>query len=105
MTGFETIGVVGAGMMGSEIALVFAFAALPTILSDRNREFAAERCDRLQGVIDRGVARKFWTPEAAGAARRNLAAVVEGLEDYADRDFVIEAVFEDAKLKCGVSSG
>ena len=33
---FERIGVVGAGMMGSEIALVFALSGHPTMLSDRD---------------------------------------------------------------------
>jgi 3-hydroxybutyryl-CoA dehydrogenase len=98
MSCFEKIGVVGAGMMGSEIALVFALAGHPTILSDRQREFADRALDRLDGVLDRGVGRKVWSAEAAANARRNLS-VVDGLDDYADRDLVIEAVFEDANLK------
>jgi 3-hydroxybutyryl-CoA dehydrogenase len=101
MTSFKTIGVVGAGMMGSEIALVFALAGYPTILSDQNRAAAEGAMAHLQGVIDRGVARKFWSAEAAGDARRNLAAV-DSLEAYADRDLVVEAVFEDEALKRGV---
>jgi 3-hydroxybutyryl-CoA dehydrogenase len=95
---FHTIGVVGAGMMGSEIALTFAMAGHPTILSDRTRASADSAIEKLRGAIDRGVSRGFWTEEAAETARRNLGAV-EGLEAYADRDFVIEAVFEDEALK------
>ena len=101
MSGFAKIGVVGAGMMGSEIALVFALAGRPTILSDQSREAAERAIDRLQGVIDRGVARSFWSAAAAESARANLAAV-DGLDGYADRDLVIEAVFEDEALKRGV---
>ena len=101
MTAFKTIGVVGAGMMGSEIALVFALAGYPTILSDQKRAAAEGAIERLQGVIDRGVARNFWSAEAAEAARRNLAAV-DNLEAYADRDLVVEAVFEDEALKRSV---
>ncbi len=101
VTCFEKIGVVGAGMMGSEIALVFALAGHPTLLSDRQREFADKALDRLEGVLERGVGRKFWSAEAAENARRNLR-VVDGLDDYADRNLVIEAVFEDANLKCDV---
>ena len=37
MEQFKTIGVVGAGMMGSEIALVFAIAGHQTIIWDENR--------------------------------------------------------------------
>ena len=72
MTAFARIGVVGAGMMGSEIALVFALAGHPTILSDQTREAALAAIARLHGVIDKGVARKFWSAEAGDDARRNL---------------------------------
>lgn len=98
MEKFKAIGVVGAGMMGSEIALVFALAGHPVILSDQNRSVADKALDRLRGVLDRGIGRKFWTTDAAERAIANLH-VVEGLEDYGDRDLVIEAVFEDETIK------
>ena len=72
---FEKIGVVGAGMMGSEIALVFALAGHPTILSDRERAFADRAIERLERLLERGVGRNFWSSEAAGSARRNLSVV------------------------------
>jgi 3-hydroxyacyl-CoA dehydrogenase len=37
---FENTGVVGAGMMGSEIALMFALPGHPTKLSDQKRVWA-----------------------------------------------------------------
>jgi 3-hydroxybutyryl-CoA dehydrogenase len=95
---FERVGVVGAGMMGSEIALMFALAGHPTILSDQERAAADMALDRLHGLIDRGIARGFWGAEAGEAARSNLSAV-DGLHNYADRDLVVEAVFENAELK------
>ncbi|MGD0334745.1 MAG: 3-hydroxyacyl-CoA dehydrogenase family protein [Xanthobacteraceae bacterium] len=98
MEKFKAIGVVGAGMMGSEIALVFALAGHPVILSDQNRGVADKALDRLRGVLDRGIGRKFWTTDAAERAIANLH-VVEGLEGYGDRDLVIEAVFEDETIK------
>jgi 3-hydroxybutyryl-CoA dehydrogenase len=98
MSGFEKIGVVGAGMMGSEIAMVFALAGHPTILSDQKRETAERALERLEALLQRGVGRNFWSAEAAGSARRNLS-VADGFDAYADRDLVIEAVFEDANLK------
>ena len=101
MRPFEKIGVVGAGMMGSEIALMFALAGHPTILSDQERAQANKALERLSGLIERGTARGFWSPESAELARHNLSAV-NGLDDYADRDLVIEAVFEDTELKRSV---
>jgi 3-hydroxybutyryl-CoA dehydrogenase len=98
---FQKVGVVGAGMMGSEIALMFALAGHPTILSDQERAAADRALDRLHGVIERGTARGFWSAEQAEAARRNLKAV-NGLDDHSDRDLVIEAVFESQELKRSV---
>ena len=98
MTAFANIGVVGAGMMGSEIALVFALAGHPTLLSDQSRDAADRAIGRLESVIDRGVIRNFWSAEAGETARRNLVAV-DGLEAYGDRDLVVEAVFENEALK------
>jgi 3-hydroxybutyryl-CoA dehydrogenase len=95
---FKTVGVAGAGMMGSEIALVFALAGHPTLLSDRDREAADRALDRLHGVLERGVGRKFWTREAADGSLANLR-VVDGPDDYHDCDLVVEAVFEDEAIK------
>lgn len=98
MSSFQKIGVVGAGMMGSEIALMFALAGYPTLLSDASRDVAERAIERLHGVLDRGLPRGFWTAEAAATARHQLS-VADGLDAYTDRDFVIEAVFEDEALK------
>jgi 3-hydroxybutyryl-CoA dehydrogenase len=95
---FKTIGVIGGGMMGSEIALVFALAGHPTIISDQNRSVSEAALGRLRGVLERGTDRGFWTKEAAAAALANMR-VVGGLDDYGDRDLVIEAVFEDESVK------
>jgi 3-hydroxybutyryl-CoA dehydrogenase len=95
---FRNIGVVGAGMMGSEIALVFALAGHRTIISDQTRSATDRSVETLEQVVERGVGRGFWPADAAEAARRNLSAV-DGLADYADCDLVIEAVFEDETLK------
>ena len=101
MADIKRIGVVGAGMMGSEIALVFALAGYHTLISDQNPDAVSRAIDRLYGVLEKGLPRGFWTPEAAETARRNLIAA-NGLEAHADRDLVIEAVFENDTLKLDV---
>ena len=101
MRPFEKVGVVGAGMMGSEIALMFALAGHPTILSDQERAAADEALERLHVLVERGTARGFWSTEQGEVARHNLKAV-NGLDDHSDRDLVIEAVFESAELKRSV---
>ena len=55
MKPLQRVGVVGAGMMGSEIALMFALAGHSTSLSDQDRSSADKAIDRLQGVVERGL--------------------------------------------------
>jgi 3-hydroxybutyryl-CoA dehydrogenase len=98
MAEFDRIGVVGAGMMGSEIALMFALSGRPTLLSDRSADAAKQAIERLHGVLDRGLPRDFWSETAAETARRQLS-VADSLEAYEDCGFVIEAVFENEDLK------
>jgi 3-hydroxybutyryl-CoA dehydrogenase len=98
MAEFDNIGVVGAGMMGSEIALMFALSGHPTLLSDLSPDAAKLAIERLHGVLDRGIPRGFWSEAAAETARRQLS-VADGLEAYDACDFVIEAVFENEDLK------
>jgi 3-hydroxybutyryl-CoA dehydrogenase len=95
---FNTIGVVGAGMMGSEIALVFALAGHPTIISDASPTAANNALDRIKSLADKGLERKFWSEDAAHMAVANLRAV-GGLDEHGDRDLVIEAVFENEAIK------
>jgi 3-hydroxybutyryl-CoA dehydrogenase len=95
---FSKIGVVGAGMMGSEIALVFALGGHDTLLSDRDKAYAEAALARLRGVLEKGVPRGFWSEQQAAEALSRLK-VADSLADYADRDLVIEAVFEDEAIK------
>lgn len=95
------LGVVGAGMMGSEIALVFALAGKQVMLNDASEDALARAMDKLAGVLDAGVARGFWAEEDKPRALANIAPTAD-LGDFADRDAVIEAVFEDAEVKAGV---
>lgn len=67
MVGFERIAVVGAGMVGSEVALMFALSGRSTLLSDQSRDAAERAIERLHGVLDRGLLRSFWSMEAAAA--------------------------------------
>src|SRR5437660_12198408 len=97
----EKIGVVGAGLMGAEIALVFALAGHDVLLSDRTEELLMAAVDRLGRLIDRGIGRGFYKEEEKPAALAHIRTTV-ALEDFADRDFVTEAVFEDEPVKAEI---
>ncbi|WP_372026055.1 3-hydroxyacyl-CoA dehydrogenase family protein [Tistrella mobilis] len=95
------IGVVGAGMMGSEIALIFALAGNDVLLTDQNVEAARAAIGRLEGVLDRGIGRGLFSEADKGRALGHLRAA-ESLEAFADRELVVEAVFEDQEIKQAV---
>jgi 3-hydroxybutyryl-CoA dehydrogenase len=94
----ERIGVLGAGLMGSEIALVHALAGHDVLLNDRSDAVVAQALKRLEELLARGVPRGFWTAEAAAAALPRIEAAVDHAR-FADRDVVIEAVFENEAVK------
>jgi 3-hydroxybutyryl-CoA dehydrogenase len=97
----EKIGVVGAGLMGAEIALVFALAGHDVLLSDRTEAELTTALERLGRVLDRGIGRGFYKEEEKPAALSRIRTTT-ALEDFADRDFVTEAVFENEAVKADV---
>ena len=97
----EKIGVVGAGLMGAEIALVFALAGHEVLLSDRSEELLAAALTRLAGVLDRGIPRGFYKPEEKPLALARITTTV-ALDPFATCDFVTEAVFENEAVKAEV---
>lgn len=97
----EKIGVVGAGLMGSEIALVFALAGHEVVLADRSETEAVAGVERLKGVLRKGVERGFQTRAQADAALARIRAVADSTA-FADCDLVTEAVFEDLAVKTAV---
>jgi len=97
----EKIGVVGAGLMGAEIALVFALAGHDVLLSDRTEALLAAALERLGRVLDRGIGRGFYKEDEKPAALARIRTTV-ALDDFADRDFVTEAVFEDETVKAEI---
>jgi len=94
-------GVVGAGLMGAEIALVFALAGHEALLHDRSDDALAAAMARLRTILDKGVARQFYAPEAAQAALARLQPV-STLSAMADCALVTEAVYESIEAKAAV---
>ena len=94
----EKIGVVGAGLMGAEIALVFALAGHNVVLADTGEPALAAALDRLARVLDRGIPRGFFKEEEKPLALARITTTV-ALDPFATCDFVTEAVFEDEAVK------
>jgi 3-hydroxyacyl-CoA dehydrogenase / enoyl-CoA hydratase / 3-hydroxybutyryl-CoA epimerase len=95
---FKKIGVLGAGFMGGGIAYVSALAGLDVVLVDRDPETAGKGKAHSQALMNAQVERG----RASTADRDALLAHIAPTADYValkDCDLVIEAVFEDRKIK------
>jgi 3-hydroxyacyl-CoA dehydrogenase / enoyl-CoA hydratase / 3-hydroxybutyryl-CoA epimerase len=95
---FKKIGVLGAGFMGGGIAYVSALAGVDVVLVDRDPETAAKGKAHSQALMDEQVKRG----RATAADRDALLERIEPTADYValkDCDLIIEAVFEDRKVK------
>jgi 3-hydroxybutyryl-CoA dehydrogenase len=94
----EKIGVVGAGLMGAEIALVFALAGHDVLLNDRDEASLERAMTRLATLLRKGVERGFYTADTIAPALQRIRTTTE-LDDYAKVDMVTEAVFEAQDVK------
>jgi 3-hydroxybutyryl-CoA dehydrogenase len=99
----ERIGVVGAGLMGSEIGLVFALAGHQVLISDQNESALTAAMTRLATITEKGTQRGFYTDRDAQQALARIAATTD-MAQFSDCDFVTEAVFEDLSVKRQVLS-
>ena len=96
-----TLGVVGAGTMGTGIAMNGLNAGVPVALLEMNREALDRGVAMIRKNYEASVGRGKLAPEAL---ERNMALLRPTLayDDLASADLVIEAVFEEMELKCQV---
>ena len=100
-TALKKIGVVGAGFMGAGIAQVTAAAGLQVVMIDRDQETA----DKGKAGLHKALSDRVMKGRMKSAERDELLARIAPGADYAalkDCDLVIEAVFEDRKVKADV---
>jgi 3-hydroxybutyryl-CoA dehydrogenase len=97
----HTIGVVGAGTMGSGIAQVFAQAGFSVRLFD----IAPSALDRAQSSIATSL-EKLVTKGKLTAAERDAAvgrlSMTTSLDALTEVDYIVEAVVEDRQVKQGI---
>lgn len=97
----DRVGVVGAGLMGAEIALVAALAGKHVVLCDTSEETLARALENLGKVLDKGIQRGFYQ-EAQKAEALGRIVTTTDLASFADCDLITEAVFESEDVKAGI---
>ena len=94
-----SVGVVGAGLMASQLALLMAQRLeVPVLLTDVDQERLDRGLGFINGEIDRLLAKGRIDRDRAHRLRALFSGTLD-LADFADADFVIEAVFEELALK------
>ncbi len=93
--------VLGAGTMGSGIAMCFANAGIPVTMIERDAEALQRGLDRVAATYV-GQASKGRMDEATAAAHTALVSGELNLEAAGDADVIVEAVFEDMDVKKSV---
>ncbi|MDR7125939.1 3-hydroxyacyl-CoA dehydrogenase NAD-binding domain-containing protein [Pseudotabrizicola sp. 4114] len=99
----KKVGIIGAGMMGAGIAYVSANAGIEVVLIDAAQDAADRGKAYSEGILDKGIQRRKVTAEK----KAEVLARITATTDYATLsgcDLIVEAVFEDMKIKADVTA-
>jgi 3-hydroxybutyryl-CoA dehydrogenase len=96
-----SVGVIGAGTMGSGIAEVFAQAGYDVVLVDTSDEFLDRGLKRITSGLDKLVDRERLTSEKRDAILSRIEGSID-MERLSNCTMVVEAVPEDRELKAGI---
>lgn len=93
-----SVGVIGAGTMGTGIAMAFANAGFPVRLRDIDPPAVGRGMQRIAETYARSVARGSLTWDEADQRQTRITGTTD-LADLADCDLIVEAAFEDMAVK------
>ncbi len=96
------LGILGAGMMGAGIAYVSAKVGIDVVLLDTTQDAADKGKAYSAGILDKAMKKGRMTQEG----KDSLLALIKATTSYDDLkgcDLIIEAVFEDRKIKADVT--
>lgn len=97
----EKVAVIGAGTMGNGIAQVFAQHGFHVTMIDIKKEFV----DRGLAAIDKNLSRLIAKEKITETDKKNIlgkVAISTNLQDAADCQLVVEAIFEDFEAKAAI---
>ncbi|MER5640098.1 3-hydroxyacyl-CoA dehydrogenase NAD-binding domain-containing protein [Kitasatospora sp. NPDC002227] len=97
------VGVVGAGLMASQLALLFARRMeIPVVLTDIDQERIDKGVGYVHGEIDKLLAKGRIGNDKANKLKGLVSGHLDKAVAFGDADFVIEAVFEEMGVKQNV---
>ena len=97
----QTVGIIGAGQMGSGIAQVFALAGYKVLLNDVSQERIEAGIATIGGNLARQLASERIDEAARKAALANIVSAAN-LTTMTDADLVIEAASENEAVKIAI---
>jgi len=93
------VGIVGAGLMASQLAMLFAQRLeVPIVMTDLDQGRVDKGVGYVHAEIDKLLGRGRVNPDRANRLK-SLVSGSTSKDDFTDADFVIEAVFEEITLK------
>ncbi|GIL34295.1 3-hydroxyacyl-CoA dehydrogenase NAD-binding domain-containing protein [Phycicoccus sp. DTK01] len=93
------VGVVGAGLMASQLALLFARRlGVPVVMTDLDEDRVAKGVGYVHQEVDQLLAKRRVSPDKASFLK-GLVTGSTSKDGFADADLVIEAVFEEMSVK------
>jgi 3-hydroxyacyl-CoA dehydrogenase/enoyl-CoA hydratase/carnithine racemase len=93
------VGVVGAGLMAAQIALLFARRLeVPVVLTDIDQAKIDSGVGYVHGEVDKLLAKQRISPDQASRLKALVTGSL-GKDVFVGADFVIEAVFEEMSVK------
>ncbi len=94
------VGIVGAGLMASQLALLFVRRlGVPVVLTDLDQARVDKGVGYVHAEVDKLLAKGRVSPDKANRLKALVSGSAEKADVFADADFVIEAVFEEMKVK------
>ena len=94
------VGIVGAGLMASQLALLFVRRlGVPVVLTDLDQGRVDKGVGYVHAEVDKLLAKGRVSPDKANRLKALVSGTVDKSTSFADADFVIEAVFEEMKVK------
>ncbi|HKZ46609.1 MAG TPA: 3-hydroxybutyryl-CoA dehydrogenase [Thermodesulfobacteriota bacterium] len=97
----KTIGIIGAGTMGSGIGQVMALSGFDVIMLDVKDEFIQKGMGNIKRGLDKMLEKGKITPKEKQETVARIRTTTR-LEDIAKADFVIEAASEVEELKLNI---